>query len=275
MAEVIDGRKIAANVYKEIKEGIEGCEIGIVRSTGEDAEIYAGVVKRTAKMLSVGCKEICLDTTSTLSDVIDAINGLESTDGIVLMGFRHLDLEYVYTHLPEEKDIEGMCPKHLGYLYRNVFLDAPFPCTPSAVMRIIDEVGFELEGKDVCIINHSPVIGKPLATMMLNRNATVSVCHAFTKNLSQHTQNADVLVCGVGIPGFLKPEMVKTNAFIIDCGMNRVDGKIVGDAEFEKVVENCSYITPVPGGVGPVTTSMLFLNLAKLLKQKKITKKID
>ncbi|MCX8173492.1 MAG: bifunctional 5,10-methylenetetrahydrofolate dehydrogenase/5,10-methenyltetrahydrofolate cyclohydrolase [Thermoplasmata archaeon] len=266
LAGIIDGRKIASKVYDGIRTIVKGSRIGIIRTAAEDAKIYAGVVKKNAGILDIECKEVCLSMNSTLQEVRDAINGMENTDGIVLMGFKHLDLEQVYASLPAEKDIEGMCSRHLGLLYRNAYHSAPVPCTPAAVMRIIDEVSFELGGKDVCVINHSPVIGKPLATMLLNRNATVSVCHEFTKDLLYHTRNADVVICGVGIPGFLKTEMVKENAFVIDCGMNRVDGKIVGDADFEGLARKCSYITPVPGGVGPVTTSMLFSNLAKLKK---------
>lgn len=268
MAKVIDGRKIASKVYEEIRANISGSSIGIVRTNVEDAKIYAGVVRKNAGALDVECREICLEVSSTISDVKEAINEIGDTDGIVLMGFKHQDLEEVYALIPEEKDIEGMCARHLGLLYRNASSrNTPVPCTPASVMKIIDEVGFELEGKDVCVINHSPVIGKPLATMLLNCNATVSVCHAFTRNLRYYTQNADVVICGVGIPGFLKADSIKENAFVIDCGMNRVDGKIVGDADFENLVEKCSYITPVPGGVGPVTTCMLFLNLAKLRKK--------
>lgn len=264
LTEIIDGRKIAKKVYGEIKDFVVGCSIGILRTPTEDANIYAKVIKKSAKELSIECKEICLRMDATLQEVQDAINSLKDTDGIIIMGFRHLELEKVYSLVPEEKDIEGMCAMHLGLLYTNCSQNVPVPCTPAAVMRIIDETGIELCGKDVCIINHSPVVGKPLATMLLNRNATVSVCHAFTKDLTYYTKNADIVVCAVGIPNFLRANMVKRNAFVIDCGMNRKEGKIVGDADFEELSRICSYITPVPGGVGPVTTSMLFFNLAKL-----------
>ncbi|MEM3445066.1 MAG: bifunctional 5,10-methylenetetrahydrofolate dehydrogenase/5,10-methenyltetrahydrofolate cyclohydrolase [Thermoplasmata archaeon] len=264
MAGIIDGRRIARRVYGQIKDCVRGCKIGIVRTQAEDASIYAGVIKKNAAWLSVECKEICLGMNSTLQEVQKAIESLRDTDGIVLMGFKHLPLEEVYSLLPEEKDIEGMCARHLGYLYGQGRENAPVPCTPAAVIRIIDEVGFELAGKDVCVINHSPVIGKPLSTMLLNRNATVSVCHAFTKDLAYYTKNAELVICAVGIPNFLKAEQVKPGAFVVDCGMNRKDGKIVGDVDFEGLVKICSYITPVPGGVGPVTTSILFQNLAIL-----------
>lgn len=275
LAKVIDGEKIANKVYEEIREKVKGCRIGIIRTVTEDAQIYANVVKKNAGRLGVEYQEICLTANSTISEVCRAIEKADIADGIVLMGFKNIDLEQVYSFLPEKKDIEGMCAINLGYLYRGRSLGTPAPCTPTAIIKIIDEVGYYLEGKDVCVINHSSVIGKPLATMLLNRNATVSVCHAYTKNLRHYTLNADVVVCGVGIPSFLKEDMVKEDAFVIDCGMNRVNKRIVGDVDFDRLVEKCKFITPVPGGVGPVTTSMLFHNLAILMNERRKMEKCD
>jgi len=260
---LVDGKRIASKIYEEVEGAVRGSKIGIIHGGEEDAKIYAGVIRRNGKALGVEVFEKCIPP--NLEYFGKALSELNHCDGIIVAGLKHIPPEKIYSLIPKEKDIEGLSPAHLGHLYLSSSSPYPIPCTPAAVLRIIEETGYGIEGKDVCIINHSHVIGKPLATMLLQCNATVSVCHAFTRNLLHYTQNADVVIVGVGIPRFLKRDMVKEESFVIDCGMNRVNGKVVGDVE-PSVAEKCSYFTPVPGGVGPLTTAMLFSNLAKLKK---------
>jgi len=267
LSTVINGREIAEQIYSRYGSEVNGSCIGVLRSDADAAGIYAGVVKRSAKNLDVLVKEICISASVQIEEIVHGIEALKDCDGILIQGpFKNIDMERVYKFLSPEKDIEGMCASHMGVLFRKLDADIPLPCTPAAVMQIIEHVNFDLTGAPVCIVNHSAVIGKPLAIMLLARNATVSICHEYTKNLAMFTSGADVVVCGVGIPGFLKADMIKEGAFVIDCGMNRVAGRVTGDADFDGMLEKCSYITPVPGGVGPVTTSMLFRNLAILKK---------
>lgn len=154
-----------------------------------------------------------------------------------------------------EKDVDGFHPLNMGSLLLGA--ERLVPCTPLGIIYALERLGKKLEGAEVVIVGHSNVVGKPLAAMMLNRNATVQVCHVFTTDLAQHTRDAEILVVAAGVPGLIKKEMIRPGAYVFDVGINRVGNKTVGDVDYEAVAEVAGAITPVPGGVGPLTVAML------------------
>lgn len=163
------------------------------------------------------------------------------------------------------KDVDGFHPYNVGRLVTN--LDGFVPCTPLGVMELLSEYNIDVKGKNCCVVGASNIVGKPMAALLLNADATVEVCHIFTDDLKKHTLNADIILVGVGVINLIKEDMVKEGTVIIDIGINRADnGKLVGDVDFENVNKKCSYITPVPGGVGPMTIAMLLSNTLKATK---------
>lgn len=166
-----------------------------------------------------------------------------------------LDPRKAMMSIAPEKDVDGFHPENMGALLLGA--EKLVPCTPKGIIYALESLGVKLEGAEAVIVGHSNVVGKPLAAMMLNRNATVQVCHVYTKDLAEHTRRGDILVVAAGVPGLIKADMVKPGAYVFDVGINRVGDKTVGDVDFDTVKEVASAITPVPGGVGPLTVSML------------------
>lgn len=172
---------------------------------------------------------------------------------------KHLDADKILKLIPNEKDVDGFCEENIGNLCLN--RDCLVACTPNGVMQMLKREGIEIKGKKAVVIGRSNIVGKPMAMLLLNADATVTVCHSKTQNLPEICAEADVLVAAIGKAKFVTAEMVKDGAVVIDVGMNRdTDGKLCGDVDFENVKEKCSYITPVPGGVGPMTITMLLYN---------------
>jgi methylenetetrahydrofolate dehydrogenase (NADP+)/methenyltetrahydrofolate cyclohydrolase len=168
---------------------------------------------------------------------------------------KHLDPRKAMMTIAPEKDVDGFHPENMGALLLGA--EKLVPCTPKGIIYALEHLGVKLEGAEAVIVGHSNVVGKPLAAMMLNRNATVQVCHVYTKNLVEHTRRGDILVVAAGVPGLIKADMVKPGAYVFDVGINRVGDKTVGDVDFDAVKDIASAITPVPGGVGPLTVSMM------------------
>ena len=171
---------------------------------------------------------------------------------------KHMDQDTVISHILPAKDVDGLTVANAGALYtgRKGFA----PCTPCSVMHLIKSTGVSLKGKNAVVVGRSIVVGKPAAMLLLAEHATVTICHSRTANLAEHTKNADILVAAVGVPGLIKGEMIKPGAVVVDAGINRVDGKTVGDVDFETAEKVAGYISPVPGGVGPVTRKILLAN---------------
>ena len=267
---IIDGRKIAERVERQARERVERLrEVGVkpklvVLSTtsAEGAKIYEGVRRRACDRVGIICERIDL-TGASEEDVIgevEALNQDESVHGILLEApwSPDIDPRRVFMAMDPLKDVEGLSPCNLGALIAG--REDIAPCTPRAVIEIAQSIGFEFEGADVVVVNHSMVVGKPLSIMLLNRNATVHVCHVYTKNIVDSTKKSDMLIVAAGVPGLIGREHVKEGAVVIDVGMNRVNGRVVGDARFDELLDYVKAITPVPGGVGPVTTAYLMLN---------------
>ena len=205
-----------------------------------------------------------LPTTATqeeLEGLLDELAQNNEIDGILLQLPlpRHLNADAATAHIPFEKDVDGFSAKNLGLLMQNKQRIAA--CTPSGVMKLLENEGIELTGKNAVVIGRSETVGKPMAMLLLNANATVTVCHSKTKNLKEVCKEADILISAVGKAKFVTADMIKDGAVVIDVGMNRDEnGKLCGDVDFEGVKEKASHITPVPGGVGPMTITMLMYN---------------
>ncbi len=207
-------------------------------------------------------------TNAEVEEVVKSLADDENVDGILvqLPLPKHLDERKILSLIPDTKDVDGFSPNNLGLL--SIGTPRTVSCTPLGVMELIKSTGIDLKGKNAVVIGRSNTVGKPMAMLLLNENCTVTVCHSKTDNIAFYTKNADIVVVAVGRPEFLKKDMVKDGALVIDVGINRVDGKLVGDVDFDAVSEVAGYITPVPGGVGPMTISMLLYNT--LMAAKKI-----
>jgi methylenetetrahydrofolate dehydrogenase (NADP+)/methenyltetrahydrofolate cyclohydrolase len=202
-----------------------------------------------------------------IEKTITMMNNDSNVDGILvqLPLPPQIDTTKILELVDPAKDVDGFHPYNVGRLVTN--LDGFVPCTPLGVMELLAEYNIDVKGKNCVVVGASNIVGKPMASLLLNADATVEICHIFTDDLKRHTLNADIILVGVGVINLIKEDMVKDGAIIIDIGINRADdGKLVGDVDFENVAKKCSYITPVPGGVGPMTISMLLSNTLKAAK---------
>jgi methylenetetrahydrofolate dehydrogenase (NADP+)/methenyltetrahydrofolate cyclohydrolase len=279
--QLIDGKALANKVQTSVAEEVEKLkqEKNIVPGlavilVGDDPASHAYVNMKAKACEKVGFYSITHNMPDTISQdeiiaTIEMINANPRIDGILvqLPLPKHIDTDKILEVIDPKKDVDGFHAYNVGRLVTG--LDSFVPCTPLGVMKMFEEYDIDLEGKDVCVVGASNIVGKPMASLLLNANATVTVTHIYTKDLKAHTSRADIIVVGVGVPGLLKEDMVKEGAIVIDIGINRLEnGKLVGDVDFEPVSQKCSYITPVPGGVGPMTIAMLLANTLKSAKQR-------
>ncbi len=232
---------------------------------GEDPASQTYVKNKIIGCEEVGMKSLAyrLPAESTNDEVAKIIKELaedSNVDGILIQLPlpKQLDERYLLSLIPDSKDVDGFSPNNLGLLAMNN--PRTVSCTPYGVMELLASTGVELSGKHAVVIGRSNTVGKPMAMLLLNANCTVTICHSKTKNMKDITKQADILVVAIGKPKFVTEDMVKEGAIVIDVGINRVDGKLVGDVDFENVSKKASFITPVPGGVGPMTISMLLYN---------------
>ena len=280
MAELINGRELSKKIKQEIKEEIvklrekTGKIPGLaVILVGDDpaSQTYVrmkGKACADAGIYSVTYKMPIEITENEIINEIERINENENIDGILvqLPLPKHINESAILEKIKISKDIDGFHPHNVGKL--SVGLDGFVPCTPLGVMEMLEEYKVEIKGKNAVVVGASNIVGKPMAALLLNENATVEICHIYTDDLKKHTLNADILVVGVGKPGLIKKDMVKKGAVVIDVGTSKVDGKIVGDVEFDEVEKIASKITPVPGGVGPMTIALLLKNTLKAFKRR-------
>ena len=272
MAEIFNGKNFARRIEQSIKERLG--ELGnpelhlhtILIGDNEGSKIYIGIKEKSLKRLGGALTVHEFPENADKDEIIGKIRELnerDDVDGIMVelplpKGHRISDYSM---EIGPVKDVDCLHPENIGMVLQG--RPRFNPPTPSAVMKIIHSSGVDLKGSEVCVINHSPSIGRPLAMLLLNENATVHVCHVFTRNLKEHTERANVMVVAAGVPSLITEDMVKEGAVVVDVGMNRLNGKVVGDVDFEGVKEKAGFITPVPGGVGPVTRYTLFENLLK------------
>lgn len=275
MPVIIDGNKTAAIVKEEVAETVarivaaSGTKPGLaVVLVGDDPASlsYVGMKGRDCELVGITPFDYHLpeDTSQeALNELIDTLNADAAVHGILvqLPLPKHLDEEQVIARISPAKDVDGLHPDSLGRLVRGI--PAPRACTPWGVMRLLDQYGIDIEGKSAVVIGRSNIVGKPQVLMLLERNATVTVCHSRTRNLSEVCRGADILVAAIGRPKMIGPDYVKHGAVVIDVGINRVETGLVGDVDFDAVAPYASAITPVPGGVGPMTRAMLVQNTAE------------
>ncbi len=278
-ARVIDGRRIAAEIRKQLAEeakllweehGVRPGLAAILVGSDPASEVYLRIKRKACEEASFEFRKYSLPENVGEEDVIELLqklNGESSIHGIIvqLPLPPHLDENRIIASISPEKDVDGLHPVNMGRLLLGD--EAITPCTPTGIITLLSKEGISLRGKHVVIINRSKIVGRPLMVMMTNRDATVTVCHSKTVNLTDHTRSADILVVAVGKPMFITEDMVKDGAVVVDVGINRVEGRIVGDVDFERVKEKASAITPVPGGVGPMTVAMLLKNVLDAAKK--------
>ena len=278
MATIIDGKKLAQEIRAKLKiECEELKQKGIIPKLavimiGEDkaSQVYVRNKSKACNEIGIEFEEYLLNENikqKELIELIEKLNKDTSIKGILLQSPipKGLDINEAFRTIAPEKDVDGFNPVNVGKLSLNQ--DTFVSCTPYGIMKMFEAYGIDLEGKNVVILGRSNIVGKPLIQCCLNKNATVTVCHSKTKNIEEYTKRADVVIVAIGKSKFVKEEMIKKDAVIIDVGINRgEDGKLTGDVDFEKVSQKASYITPVPGGVGPMTIAMLMNNVIKASK---------
>ncbi len=275
--ELLDGKIVKKQILEELKQEVEKLERKpglVVIQVGEDpaSKVYVGQKEKMAAAIGINFEHLKLKENVTQEKIereIKKRNKDDNVDGILVQMPlpKHLDAKKIQNLIDSSKDVDGLSDTNAGKLIHHV--DCLEPCTPKGIMEILDYYKIPVEGKNVVIVGRSDLVGKPLAAMMLNKNATVTVAHSKTNDLKSITKNADILVAAVGKKGIITEDMVKENAVIIDVGINRVDDKLYGDVDFEGVKDKVSYITPVPGGVGQMTVASLGQNVIKAYQLRK------
>ena len=272
MGEIINGKLIAEKIKKEIADYIElrkseNLQIPKIASilVGDDGGsiYYINSQERVAKSLGVEFEKILFDNSILEEELINEICKLNNRDdisGIILQLPlpKGMNEKKVISTISPDKDIDCLTYENAGKLYMGE--QCYLPCTPNSVVRIIKSLNIPLEGKRVVIIGRSNIVGKPLAALMLKENCTVTICHSKTKDLQSVCKEADILISAIGKPKFINDEFVKDGAIVIDVGTSSFEGKITGDVDFDSVIEKASFVTPVPGGVGALTTTLLIKN---------------
>ena len=278
MYKIIDGKIISGSVKDRVaKEVAELKQKGITTGlaviiVGEDpaSKVYVASKKKACEALGIISEEYALPENTTQEELlalIDTLNKKESINGILcqLPLPKHLNEDEVINAILPEKDVDAFHPQNVGKI---VLGDYDFvPCTPAGIMEMLDYEGIDITGKTCVVIGRSNIVGKPMGMLLLHKNGTITICHSRTKDLAEVCKKADILVAAVGRPNFVTADMVKDGAVVIDVGINRVDGKLVGDVDFNAVKDKCAAITPVPGGVGPMTIAMLMQNTVTASKK--------
>lgn len=279
MAEIIDGKKLAKKIREELKikcdelkqKGIYPKLAVIMVGNNPASKVYVRNKSNACADVGVEYVEYLLEENIEQEELIELIKKLnedKTINGILLQSPipMHLDINEAFKTITYIKDVDGFSPASVGKLC--IGEDTFISCTPYGVMKMLKEYNIDLNGKHVVILGRSNIVGKPLIQCCLQKNATVTICHSKTQKLEEITKQADVLISAIGQPEFVKTDMIKDKAVVIDVGINRnKDGKLVGDVDFENVKEKASYITPVPGGVGPMTIAMLMNNVIKAAEE--------
>jgi len=273
-AEIIDGKSIAAGIRKKLKDLVSnipqdklpGLAVILV---GEDpaSRVYVGQKEKSCNEIGIRSYLHRLPATTKQGELLSLIGKLNKDPAVhgILVQLplpEGLDSEEVITAIAPDKDVDGFHVVNVGRLWTGE--KASEPCTPKGVMALLESTGVELKGLEAAIVGRSNIVGKPLAAMLLSRHCTVTICHSRTKNLPEVLKRADIVVAAIGKPKFVTGDMIKKGAVVIDVGINRVDGRLVGDVDFDSASQSASWITPVPGGVGPMTIAMLMQNTLSL-----------
>ena len=269
MSKIIDGKKIRNEIIEELKKEvkhymIKPCLAVIQVGDDEASNTYIRAKAKACDEVGIYFKHIKFNETAKEIEIINKILELNSDEyvhGILLQLPlpEKFNSDKLINYIARNKDVDGLTDINIGKIFNNK--QGLVSCTPQGIMKLLEKENIDIEGKNVTIVGRSKLVGKPLAGLMLNKNATVTVCHSKTENLNKFTKNADILVVAVGKKHLIKENMVKEDAIIIDVGINKEDGKLYGDVDFDKVKTKAKKITPVPGGVGPMTVAMLMTNV--------------
>lgn len=275
MTQVLDGKVVAKSIILQSKNSVEELKkidccptLAIVRIGEDQSSIsYENAAIKTMNRVGIDTRPIKFEKTASSEEVfgvIETLNSDQDIHGILVMQPlpEGLSRNEIAKRIHPDKDIDGLTPENLGRLVEND-PNVLLPSTPKAVMELLDYYEIDLEGKDVCVVGSSPVVGKPLTILLLNAKATVSNCHVYTKDIKKYTKQADILISATGVVELITPDHVKEDAIVIDIGFGYKDGKISGDVEYEKVAPKASAITPVPGGIGSITTAILAAQVIK------------
>ncbi len=274
---IIDGKKIKKEILDELKEEVSKLKdkpnfVVIQVGNNEASNVYIKQKAKMAEYIGYGYTHMKLDediTEEELLKKIDKLNKDKNIHGILVQMPLpdHIDTNKVQNAVIPEKDVDGLSDMNAGKLFHGK--DALFSCTPYGVMELLKRYNIKLEGSHAVVVGRSNLVGKPMATMLTNAGATVTLCHSKTKDLAKQTKKADILIVTVGKPKLITADMVRKGAVVIDVGINRLADGLCGDVDYENVSKKCSYITPVPGGVGPMTVAMLGSNVLKAYKMQK------
>ena len=275
MTIILDGRKLRDKIIEDLKKKLEKMPqkptlAVILAGNNPASKIYVNNKKKTAEQLGIKSIVIEYPENVTETELLNKINELNNDKNITAILVQlplpeHIDKFKIIDAIDPKKDVDGLTPHNSGKLFAG---ETPYvyPCTPKGILSLLDEYNIEIEGKHVVVIGRSNLVGKPIAQMLLNRNATVTTCHSKTKNLESITKTADILISAVG-KNIVGEKYIKNNCVVIDVGIFRDgDGKIRGDVDFETVSKKVSYISPVPGGVGPMTIASLMVNTVELVE---------
>lgn len=280
MAQIINGKEISAIVKSEVAEETamlrdeKGLKVGlavVIVGNNQASRVYVNNKKKACEEVGFQSFEYALDENTTQEQLLDLVNVLNRDDRVngILVQLplpAHIDETTIINAISPAKDVDAFQPVNVGHIMIGNY--SFLPCTPAGVMRLIESTGTDISGKQCVVIGRSNIVGKPQAMLLLQKNGTVTICHSRTKNLREICLNADILVVAIGKAKFITGDMIKEGAIVIDVGMNRDEnGKLCGDVDFESAEKKASYITPVPGGVGPMTISMLMKNTLTAAKQ--------
>ena len=282
MATIMDGKELSKKIREQVKEEVDRLKqknifpkLAVIM-VGEDpaSKVYVRNKSKACSDTGIEYEEFLLNENTSMDKllkVIKELNERKDVHGILLQSPipKPLDIYTAFETIDFRKDVDGFHPVNIGRLSlkRQTFIS----CTPHGVMKLLEEYNINLKGSNVVILGRSNIVGKPLAQCLLNEDATVTICHSKTKNIEEITKNADIVISAIGKPKFVSSDMIKEGAVVIDVGINRLEAGLVGDVDFEEVSKKASYITPVPGGVGPMTIAMLLHNVviaAKYLEEK-------
>ncbi len=281
MSLILDGKELSKKIREDMEREVESYLSAGLRKpglavilVGDDPASQIYVKNKINACRKVGIESFFYHlkesiTTQELLDLIAELNSREEVDGILvqLPLPEHIDQKEVILSISPEKDVDGFHPQNMGKLVARM-KDGFIPCTPLGIDLLLSNYGVDLKGKDVVIVGAGFIVGRPLSLLMLWRDATVTVCHIHTADLKKHTLGADVLVSATGVPHLIKEDMVREGAVVVDVGISKINGRIVGDVDFERVKGKASAITPVPGGVGPMTVTALLMNTLKAYRRR-------
>ena len=272
---ILDGKKVREKLLSEYRNEIESNKLDITLAIiyighNDASELYIKNKIKYCKEVGIQTRLITFNDDISDNEVISMIKELNNNDkitGIIVQSPipNHLDFDKIVQNIDPNKDVDGFTKENWYKLSHDI--DSLRPCTSKGIMKLLNEYNIDVTSKNVCIIGRGNLVGKPMLFEMLNHNASVDICHSKTNNLKEHTLNADIIVCACGKPHLLTSDMVKDGTIVIDVGITVIDGKIIGDVDYDNLVNKCSYITPNPGGIGPMTIAMIIDNLIKASKR--------